>query len=89
MAIIVGTVLAVLVFVAMPYRHLYLHAEPSWYAPAWMAHGYLFPIYVISTFLLGLKRKWPIGKMIVIMIAGTIPVMSFVAERKIAREVGR
>jgi integral membrane protein len=52
-----------------------------------MIHGYLFPLYVIATFVLSLKLAWPIGKTILVMLAGTVPLMSFVTERKIGKEL--
>ena len=86
MALIVGTVLAVLT-VALVYKYTVLEGqEPAWYAPAWQAHGFLFPIYVIAAFRLGVARRWSVPKMIVVMVAGTVPFMSFVAERRLARE---
>lgn len=87
LAILVGTVLATLTFIAMPYRYLIAKEEIFAYSLAWMIHGYLFPLYVISTFVLSLKLNWPIGKTILIMLAGTVPLMSFYTERKIAIEV--
>ena len=89
MALLVGTVLGVLVFVAMPYRHMVLKHEVAWYQYAWMAHGYVFPVYVIATLLLGQALRWPVTKILLVMAAGTIPLMSFYAERRLARELGR
>jgi integral membrane protein len=87
LAILVGTVLAVLTFIAMPYRYLIAKEEIAVYSIAWMIHGYLFPLYVIATFVLSLKLAWPIGKTILVMLAGTVPLMSFVTERKIGKEL--
>lgn len=87
MAFLVGIVLAVLVFFAMPYKYIVLAGdEPGWYAPAWQAHGLLFPLYVITTFRLSLARRWSMTKTVLIMIAGTVPLMSFVTERRLAAE---
>ncbi len=46
----------------------------------WVAHGWLFIVYVISTALLGIKLRWPPARYGLVMLAGTIPTMSFVAE---------
>ena len=46
----------------------------------WVAHGWLFIIYVVATALLGIKLRWPLARFGVVMLAGTIPTMSFVAE---------
>lgn len=87
MALLVGTVLAILVFIAMPYRYLIAGVETTWYALAWQAHGYIFPVYVIATFLLSQKLKWNFTKIGLVMIAGTVPLMSFFVERRIAQEI--
>ena len=87
MAVVVGTVLVVLTVLLISVRGLQ-NPEPAFYAAAWTAHGYLFPIYVVATFMLSTKLKWSFGKTILIMLAGTVPFMSFLTERKVAREVG-
>ena len=86
MALVVGTVLVVLTFFLISVRVIG-NPEPAFYAAAWMAHGYLFPIYVIATFMLSTKLKWTFSKTILIMLAGTVPLMSFFTERRIAKEV--
>lgn len=86
MAVVVGTVLLVLTGFLISVRGLQ-NPEPAFYAAAWTAHGYLFPIYVVATFMLSTKLKWSFGKTILIMLAGTIPFMSFLTERKVAKEV--
>jgi integral membrane protein len=86
MAIVVGTVLLVLTILLISVRGLG-NPEPSFYVAAWTAHGYLFPVYVVATFMLSTKLKWTFGKTILIMLAGTIPLMSFITERRVAKEV--
>ena len=86
MAIVVGSVLIVLTLFLISVRGLG-NPEPTFYAAAWTAHGYLFPVYVGATFMLSTKLKWSFGKTVLIMLAGTIPFMSFVTERRVANEV--
>ena len=86
MALVVGTVLVVLSLFLISVRVIG-SPEPAFYGAAWMAHGYLFPIYVIATFMLSTKLKWTFSKTILIMLAGTVPLMSFFTERRIATEV--
>ena len=50
-------------------------------------HAWIFPVYVVATFMLSTKLKWSFGKTVLIMLAGTIPFMSFVTERRVANEV--
>jgi integral membrane protein len=56
-----------------------LHMEPGT-GYLWVAHGYLYLIYVIVTGVLGFKLRWPLARYLLVMLAGTIPTMSFVAE---------
>jgi integral membrane protein len=51
----------------------------------WIAHGYLYLVYVIITALLGFKLRWPLARYALVMLAGTIPTMSFVAEHFVTR----
>lgn len=62
-------------------------ADASWYGYLWMAHGYLYMVYLVATFNLSIKRRWTLGKMLLIMLAGTVPLMSFVAEARLAKEI--
>lgn len=61
-------------------------ADDSWYVHLWMAHGYLYMIYLVATFNLSLKRNWNLFKMLLVMLAGTVPLMSFIAEARLAKE---
>ena len=55
-------------------------------AVVWIAHGYLYIVYLITTAQLGFKLKWPITRMLLVGLAGTIPTMSFVAEHYVTRD---
>lgn len=49
----------------------------------WTAHGYLYMIYLVTAFMLAIRARWSIVKTVLVMLAGTIPLMSFVAERRV------
>jgi integral membrane protein len=50
-------------------------------------HGALFVVYVIIAFDLAYKDRWsPLGT-VWVLVAGTIPFVSFVAERQVQRKV--
>jgi integral membrane protein len=51
-------------------------------------HGVLYIIYLIFAFDLGQKARWPFGKLLWVLISGTIPTAAFFVERRVAREVG-
>jgi integral membrane protein len=40
-------------------------------------------VYLVTAFMLALKARWSILKTVLVMLAGTIPLMSFVAERRV------
>lgn len=61
-----------------------LHLEPGT-GYLWVAHGYLYLVYVIITGMLGLRLRWPLPRYALVMLAGTIPTMSFVAEHFVTR----
>ncbi|MFC1412194.1 DUF3817 domain-containing protein [Streptacidiphilus sp. N1-12] len=50
-------------------------------------HGWAFMAYVVVAFTLGNKMGWPIGRMVFVILAGTIPTCSFIAERKVMEEI--
>ncbi|NBE50709.1 DUF3817 domain-containing protein [Streptomyces boluensis] len=52
-----------------------------------IAHGWLYVVYLVFAFDLGSKAKWPVGKQLWVLIAGTIPTAAFFVERKISAEL--
>ena len=78
----VGVVLLVLVLVAMPVK--YVGGNDALVAAVGPIHGFLFILYVALTFDLGRRARWPLGRMVLVMLAGTIPFLSFWAERKVS-----
>jgi integral membrane protein len=80
---IVGVVLIVLVLIGMPLK--YLGDNDTVVAVVGPAHGFLFMVYLVATFDLGRRAKWPLSRMLLVMLAGTIPFLSFWAERKVTR----
>jgi integral membrane protein len=56
----------------------------TWSGPV---HGYLYLGYLISTIFVGTSMRWRPGRMVLVALAGTIPLMSFVAERSVTRAV--
>ncbi|GAA1808307.1 DUF3817 domain-containing protein [Nesterenkonia flava] len=55
----------------------------------WIAviHGWIYVLYVIFGFRLWYLMSWPLGRLIVIVLGGVVPFLSFIVERKIAGEV--
>ncbi|GIF68879.1 membrane protein [Asanoa ishikariensis] len=82
-AYVVGVVLVVLMAIGMPLK--YLGDNSTVVETVGPAHGFLYMIYLIAVFDLGRRAQWPIGRMLLVMLAGTIPFVSFYAERKVAQ----
>lgn len=84
-AFVVGTVLVVLSFVAVPLKYA---ADRSALSDiGWPIHGALFIFYCATALDLAIRCKWSTKKVVLVMLAGTIPVMTFYAERKVTAEV--
>ncbi len=53
-------------------------------------HGFLYIGYVILGFdLLGRRARWPLPKIVLVLLAGVVPFLTFVAERRVTREITR
>jgi integral membrane protein len=78
-AYVVGVVLILLVLVAMPLK--YLADSPGMVAVIGPIHGFLYVVYLVVTFDLSMRQRWSLGRMVLLLLAGTIPFLSFVAER--------
>jgi integral membrane protein len=53
------------------------------------AHGFIYMAFLLVAFMLALRVKWPIGFTVVTLLCGTIPFVSFWAERRAIRRVER
>ena len=78
---VVGVGLLALVLVGMPLK--YIGGNDTVVAIIGPIHGFLFMIYLVLTFDLARRANWPFLRMILVMAAGTIPFLSFWAERKV------
>jgi integral membrane protein len=86
-AYIVGVFLLILVGVAMPLK--YLADSPQLVEVVGPVHGFLYMIYLVVAFDLAVRSRWRFTRTALILVAGTIPVMSFVAERRVTGWVRR
>ena len=86
MAIVSGVMSLLLWFVYMPIKYVFdapnLHSATIWIP---MVHGYLYPIYILTAIQFAAKARWPIMKMLGLILAGTLPVTSLIAERRVVR----
>ena len=85
MAYVVGVLLAVLVCVGLPLKYIWGDGRVvTWTG---MPHGWLYMLLLITAYDLGRRVKWSIKWFLVIMAAGTIPFLSFVAEHFATKNV--
>lgn len=52
-----------------------------------IAHGWLYMIFLVTAFVLSRKARWSASFTIVTLVCGTIPLVSFWAERRATRNV--
>ncbi|GAA1270619.1 DUF3817 domain-containing protein [Saccharothrix xinjiangensis] len=50
-------------------------------------HGFLYAIYLVLTVDLALKARWSIKATALVLLAGTIPFVSFYAERRVVESL--
>ncbi|MDP9862595.1 MULTISPECIES: DUF3817 domain-containing protein [Streptosporangium] len=50
-------------------------------------HGFLYMLYLVAAMNLGMKARWSWPYVVGVMLAGTVPLLSFVFERKVTRRV--
>ena len=94
MAIITGTMLMILT-VEMIYKYL-IAADPktalmfgdfNLAAAIAISPGWCYVVYLIGCFWLNQQMRWSLGRYLVLALAGVVPVMSFILERRIHRQV--
>lgn len=81
LAYVTGTGLIALVCVAMPLKYLGDNPEPT--AVVGQIHGFLYALYALCTLLLAYVRRWTLAKTALVVLAGTIPFVTFYAERRV------
>ena len=82
-AYVVGVVLILLVMVGMPLKYIGNNAiVVEIVGPT---HGFLYMVYLVTAFDLARRAGWTFSRMILVMLAGTVPFLSFYAERVVVR----
>lgn len=84
MAYVTGVVLLVACFVAIPLT--YGFDRPGFGKVVWTLHGWLYLLYLMAAVHLAMSRRWKLGRLVLVLLAGTIPFLSFVMERRLSRE---
>jgi integral membrane protein len=85
LAYVVGVWLVVLVLVAVPLK--YLADQPALVAVVGPVHGFLYMVYLVTAVDLALRARWSPVRTVLVMLAGTIPFLTFYAERRVTAQL--
>lgn len=89
MAIVTGTLL-VLVFLGL-LRYLPFVPRPESLEAVLLTlsqvHGFVYIVYLVACYMLWSRMRWGLGRLAVLALGGIVPVLGFIMERRIAREV--
>ena len=93
LAILVGILLTILVFVGLPLK--YLTADGSSLQDTGttittvvgIAHGWLYMAYVVTAFFLSRRARWSLGFTLLALAAGLIPILIFWVEHRVTQKV--
>ena len=82
MAYVTGVVLMVLCFVGIP---LQVAGHPAVANNVGVVHGILYIIYLVAAWFLARKLRLANKPTVIMLLAGTVPIMTFIVERWITR----
>ncbi len=82
MAYVTGVVLMVLCFVGIP---LQVAGHPAVANNVGVVHGILYIIYLVCAWLLARQLRLANKPTVIMLLAGTIPIMTFIVERWVTR----
>ncbi len=86
MAYVTGALLIVLFFVAVPVQ-FFAHNDVLSRVIG-MPHGMVcYPLYLLTTFDLYRRARWPLSKVVLIVLAGVVPFLTFWVERRVVAEL--
>ncbi len=87
MAYVVGVLLVALVCVGVPLKYLTPHGSTAQEIGEWITsnlgvlHGFLYMIFLVAAADLARRARFPLGFTALILVLGTVPFLSFWAER--------
>lgn len=89
MAIITGTLLIVVFLGLVTYTPLVERTEDvdHWLGILSQVHGFVYVVYLVTVVQLWLRARWGYGRLATMFFGGVVPVLSFVVERRITREL--
>jgi integral membrane protein len=95
LALIVGILLTILVFVAVPLK--YFPADGTSLqvtgdhltAFVGIAHGWIYMVYLGVSFFLSRRTRWSFPFTLLVLLAGLVPILIFWVERRVTQRVRR
>lgn len=87
----VSAILLIALCLAMVFKYGWPEGTPTqeqgdtWVGAIGFVHGWLYFIYLLIAFVLTTRLRIPLGRMLLVLLAGTIPFGAFFAERKVTR----
>jgi integral membrane protein len=85
LAMLVGTGLLILTAVGMPLQ--YIGNNKSVVEIVGPAHGFLYLIYLVFAFELWVRGRWPLRRLIPMILAGLVPFLAFYVEHRVTVRV--
>jgi integral membrane protein len=91
MAYVVGTLLIVLTLIGVPLKYLTADGSSAQQTGTWItmylgiAHGWLYMVFLVTAAMLARKARFPLGFAVLVLLLGTVPILSFLAERLATR----
>ena len=83
-----GVMSLLLWFVELPVKYVFdlptIEAKLNWIP---IVHGYVYAIYVLATVNLAIKAGWRPLRILKFVLAGTLPIASFITEKRAQRLV--
>jgi integral membrane protein len=100
LATVVGVLLIVLCLIGLPLNEAHL-VNPAWFPVGsngqqvgdaiskylGVAHGWLYMLFLLLAFVLSRRARWDVGFTLVTLLCGTVPILSFWAERRATQRV--
>jgi integral membrane protein len=93
LAIVVGTLLTILVFVGMPLKYLPTEGtSPQVFgdnvtAIVGVTHGFLYMAYLVVAFLLWRYARWSLPFAVLVLAAGVLPILIFFIEHEVTKRI--
>ena len=88
MALAAGVMSLLLWFIELPVVYLLdnpeLESKVKWIP---FVHGYVYAVYVLTAIHFTAKARYTVRRMIGVILAGTLPILSFIIERRVARSI--